>query len=30
MSVDDALKIQKPTPDGAIVLRPAEKKAAYD
>jgi hypothetical protein len=30
MSVDDALKIQKQTPDDAIVLRPAEKKAAYD
>jgi len=28
MSVDDALKIQKPTPDDAIVLRPAEKKEA--
>ena len=26
--VDDALKIQKPTPDDAIVLRPAEKKEA--
>ena len=29
-TVDDALKIQKPAPDDAIVLRPAEKKAAYD
>jgi putative SOS response-associated peptidase YedK len=26
--VDDALKMQKPAPDDAIVVRPAEKKAA--
>jgi putative SOS response-associated peptidase YedK len=28
MSVDDALKMQKPAPDDAIVVRPAEKKVA--
>jgi len=28
VSVDDALKMQKPAPDDAIVVRPAEKKAA--
>ena len=28
-SVEDALKMQKPAPDDAIVIRPAEKKAAY-
>jgi hypothetical protein len=27
-SVDDALKMQKPAPDDAIVIRPEEKKAA--
>ena len=27
-SVEDALKMQKPAPDDAIVVRPAEKKAA--
>jgi putative SOS response-associated peptidase YedK len=28
VSVDDALKMQKPAPDDAIVIRPEEKKAA--
>jgi putative SOS response-associated peptidase YedK len=28
VSVDDALKMQEPAPDDAIVVRPAEKKAA--
>jgi putative SOS response-associated peptidase YedK len=28
VSVDDALKTQKPAPDDAIVIQPAEKKAA--
>ena len=28
VSVDDALEMQKPAPDDAIVMRPAEKKAA--
>jgi putative SOS response-associated peptidase YedK len=28
VSVDDALKMQKPAPDDAIVIRPTEKKAA--
>ena len=28
VSVDDALKMQKPAPDDAIVIRPPEKKAA--
>jgi putative SOS response-associated peptidase YedK len=28
VSLDDALKMQKPTPDDAIVIRPDEKKAA--
>jgi putative SOS response-associated peptidase YedK len=28
-SVDDALKMQKPAPDDAIVIRPEEKKAAF-
>jgi putative SOS response-associated peptidase YedK len=28
VSVDDALKMQKPAPDDAIVIRPSEKKAA--
>ena len=28
VSVDDALKMQKPAPDNAIVIRPPEKKAA--
>jgi hypothetical protein len=27
-SVEDALKMQKPAPDDAIVMRPEEKKAA--
>jgi hypothetical protein len=27
-SVDDALKMQKPAPDDAIVIRPPEKKVA--
>jgi putative SOS response-associated peptidase YedK len=27
-SVEDALKMQKPTPDDSIVIRPEEKKAA--
>jgi putative SOS response-associated peptidase YedK len=27
-SVEDALKMQKPAPDDAIVIRPEEKKAA--
>ena len=27
-TVEDALKMQKPTPDDAIVIRPPEKKAA--
>ena len=27
-TVDDALKMQKPAPDDAIVIRPTEKKAA--
>ena len=27
-SVEDALKMQKPTPDDAVVIRPAEKKVA--
>lgn len=27
-SVEDVLKIQKPAPDEAIVVRPEEKKAA--
>jgi hypothetical protein len=27
-SVEDALKMQKPAPDDAIVIRPPEKKAA--
>jgi hypothetical protein len=27
-SVEDALKMQKPAPDDAVVIRPAEKKAA--
>jgi hypothetical protein len=27
-SVDDALKMQKPAPNDAIVVRPTEKKAA--
>jgi putative SOS response-associated peptidase YedK len=27
-SVEDALKMQKPAPDDAIVIRPDEKKAA--
>jgi len=27
-TVDDALKMQKPAPDDAIVIRPPEKKAA--
>ena len=27
-TVEDALKVQKPAPDDAIVVRPAEKKAA--
>ena len=27
-SVEDALKVQKPAPDDAIVIRPGEKKAA--
>jgi len=27
-SVDDALKLQKPAPDDAIVIRPPEKKVA--
>ena len=28
ISVDDALKMQKPAPDDAVVVRPPEKKAA--
>ena len=28
VSVDDALKMQRPAPDDAIVIRPPEKKAA--
>jgi hypothetical protein len=28
VSVDDALIMQKPTPNDAIVIRPTEKKAA--
>ena len=28
VSVEDALKMQKPAPDDAIVIRPTEKKAA--
>ena len=28
VSLDDALKMQKPAPDDAIVIRPDEKKAA--
>jgi putative SOS response-associated peptidase YedK len=27
-SVEDALEMQKPAPDDAIVIRPADKKAA--
>ena len=27
-TVEDALKMEKPTPDDAIVIRPPEKKAA--
>jgi hypothetical protein len=27
-SVDDALKMKKPAPDDAIVIRPPERKAA--
>jgi putative SOS response-associated peptidase YedK len=28
VSVDDALKMQRPAPDDTIVIRPEEKKAA--
>ena len=28
VSADDALKMQKPAPDDAIVIRPEEKKVA--
>jgi hypothetical protein len=28
VSVEDALKMQKPAPDDAIMIRPPEKKAA--
>jgi putative SOS response-associated peptidase YedK len=27
-TIEDALKLQKPAPDDAIVIRPPEKKAA--
>jgi putative SOS response-associated peptidase YedK len=27
-TIEDALKLQKPAPDDAIVIRPREKKAA--